>query len=272
MTPDAKETVIECLQAVDNLCLMCGDGANDVGALKQSDVGVALLSGFGDLNVDKGEDAAKKKADDPPEAIGNTAIITREELHMLKQMPVFAVKTKIRALGVDPDKYPDLIEKDDLIKLYLIKATEVAVKKHDQKNKLATAKMTKAELQAKSRQQMAEKQMRMQERVRELEAQGETWAQFKAMKEFMAKEMEEGKKKKAELANKRSVEGSAASLAAQFDELELDELPMVKLGDASIAAPFTSKMPSIRSCVDIIRQGRCTLVTTIQMVRQSIFV
>jgi cation-transporting ATPase 13A1 len=54
MTPDAKETVIECLHSVGKLCLMCGDGANDVGALKQADVGVALLSGFGDVNVANG--------------------------------------------------------------------------------------------------------------------------------------------------------------------------------------------------------------------------
>lgn len=28
MTPDAKETVIQCLHSVDSLCMMCGDGAN----------------------------------------------------------------------------------------------------------------------------------------------------------------------------------------------------------------------------------------------------
>eukprot|EP00804_Cyclotella_cryptica_P030113 CCRYP_009538-RA/>CCRYP_009538-RA protein AED:0.03 eAED:0.03 QI:136/1/1/1/1/1/6/155/1657 len=267
MTPDAKETVIECLHSVGKLCLMCGDGANDVGALKQADIGVALLSGFGDVNVDKGQDGNVKN--DPANEIvatnPNITVISRQEMEAARVGPLWLLKTKIRALGVDLGKYPELTEREDLIKLFEIKGREKAIAVHEQKTKMEKARKAKHEAKAKQAELMAEKQRKMALRVKELEDQGVQWAQFKALQEFMAAEKEDAKKRKAAMAQKYSVAGSAATIAEQLENLEIDETPMVKIGDASVAAPFTSKFPSIRSCVDIVRQGRCTLVTSIQM-------
>lgn len=40
-----------------------------------------------------------------------------------------------------------------------------------------------------------------------------------------------------------------------------NELDHVELGDASVASPFTSRSMSIKCVVDVLQQGRCTLVT-----------
>jgi manganese-transporting P-type ATPase len=51
--------------------------------------------------------------------------------------------------------------------------------------------------------------------------------------------------------------------AMESDSMSAGGLPMVRPGDASVAAPFTSRIPSVRAVVDLIRQGRCTLLSAL---------
>ncbi|CAK0888426.1 unnamed protein product, partial [Prorocentrum cordatum] len=59
MTPQGKAAVISQLQKQGKFALMCGDGGNDVGALKQADVGLALLAGYGNTNTTESPDEPK---------------------------------------------------------------------------------------------------------------------------------------------------------------------------------------------------------------------
>lgn len=149
--------------------------------------------------------------------------------------------------------------------MYQIKARDAAIKRHDQKNTKDKKNIFGAEKKQEAQRKAKERNEKLIRRSAELEAKGVSWATFKAMQEMYQEEMAAAKQKNG-IVKGGGIEASAGSLAQQFDDMESGELPVVKLGDASIAAPFTSKMPSIKSCVDIVRQGRCTLVSSIQMV------
>ncbi|CAJ1961879.1 unnamed protein product [Cylindrotheca closterium] len=61
-TPGLKKSVILCLKKrCEKTVLMCGDGANDVAAMKAADVSVAMLNGFGSEGTNSDEDVDDKR-------------------------------------------------------------------------------------------------------------------------------------------------------------------------------------------------------------------
>jgi len=77
-----------------------------------------------------------------------------------------------------------------------------------------------------------------------------------------ARRKSQKKSKKASSSRRRSTAWEESLRQLQEAQEELDR---VELGDASVAAPFTSRAVSIKCCKDVIQQGRCTLVTMLQI-------
>lgn len=177
VAPEQKELIMTTFKTVGRITLMCGDGTNDVGALKQADVGVALLNAV------------------PPSQSGNSSSEKSKDESM-KSIKSKKSKPTLEATG---------------------KAT-ILNGEGSSKGKGTTRSDTN--LSAGNRHLTAAEIQRQK------------------LKKMMDELNEEG-------------DGHAA--------------PVVKLGDASMASPFTAKHASVAPTTDIIRQGRSTLVTTLQM-------
>lgn len=176
VSPAQKEYILTSLKGLGYNTLMAGDGTNDVGALKQAHIGVALLDGTP-------EDLQK--------------IAEHQKIERIKKVYETQLRLSTR-FGSPPPPVPPAIA-------------------HLYPDVVEAHKKAAADLQAAR------------------------------------------KKNPMEKFDMGSITDALANMEGDED------VPQIKLGDASCAAPFTSKLSHVSAITHIIRQGRCTLVATIQM-------
>ncbi|KAI8566927.1 hypothetical protein RHMOL_Rhmol02G0080500 [Rhododendron molle] len=181
VAPEQKELIMTTFKTVGRITLMCGDGTNDVGALKQAHVGTALLNAI----------PPPTKTEKPPSESSSKDEIAK------------SAKSKKPKPTMESGKVPSVNGEGSS------KSRVVAKSESSSHSAGSNRHLTAAE------------------------------AQRQKLKKLMD-ELNEG-------------EGDGRSA------------PIVKLGDASMASPFTAKHASVAPTTDIIRQGRSTLVTTLQM-------
>lgn len=166
VAPDQKEMLLAALNHAGEVTLMCGDGTNDVGALKQAHVGVSIINS---PELEKRAEATSNK-----------------------------YQTKLAAMGTGREGYN-----------------------------------SRAQVQA---------------------AAGVGNASIGSGGVSGGDGSGNGEEDISRL----------AQILAELREQEKDP-SIVQLGDASIASPFTAKRTSIDCVLAVVRQGRCTLVTTLQV-------
>lgn len=208
VSPKQKEEILLGLKDCGYTTLMCGDGTNDVGALKQAHIGVALLNGTRDDLEKIGEHFRNTKMKE----------VYQKQCDLMKRFnqPTPPVPVMIAHLYPPGPTNPHY-----------------------------------------------EKAMEAQAKRKGL-----------AAPDAVPTDATNGTANNGQIEKHTpSAPQGAAGIMSQFSdkmmESELSELdsepPTIKLGDASVAAPFTSKLANVIAIPNIIRQGRCTLVATIQM-------
>jgi cation-transporting ATPase 13A1 len=216
VSPKQKEEILIGMRDMGYYTLMAGDGTNDVGALKQAHIGIALLNGTQEDLTRIAEHARNTKMKE----------LYQKQVDLMKRFnqpapPVPVMIAHLYAPGPSNPNWQKAIERE---------ATRKKISPDDYAKQFGVAPTETITSPA------AQQLMNADPRL--------------------AKQQEAAKK----------AAGFADKLASSMMESEMDdEPPTLKLGDASVAAPFTSKLRNVIAVPNIIRQGRCTLVATIQM-------
>lgn len=238
MTPQGKANVIMELQKQSRHVLMCGDGGNDVGALKQADVGLALLAGYGNVNTSSTNEVPAELEDGQQQQMEVVGDKKGAEEALNERDKEIAGRNKKAQKARQAYLWEKQKELQALQKQWLEDEMEARAQQ-GQTGIMSQAGAVKASLG------------RMTEELKT------------AMKEYdkthgNVYDQDEGKDKKQDM------EAKVAEMKEALTSADAGGLPVVRPGDASIAAPFTSKAPSVKNCVDLIRQGRCTLLSALQ--------
>ncbi|KAK3338880.1 cation-transporting ATPase 4 [Neurospora tetraspora] len=217
VSPKQKEDILLGLKDMGYYTLMAGDGTNDVGALKQAHIGVALLNGTQEDLIRIAEHARNNKIKD----------MYQKQVDLMKRWgqpapPVPALIAHLYPPGPSNPHYNVAMERE-------------AAKKGITVEKLAKTLHHNAPI----------------ETVTSPGAQ--------------ALINQDPKQRQAAAAQQASTFADKLTAGMMDMDMDDDEPPTLKLGDASVAAPFTSKLRNVMAIPNIIRQGRCTLVATIQM-------
>jgi cation-transporting ATPase 13A1 len=111
MTPADKEQLLRWRRAEGAFTMMCGDGANDVGALKQAHVGLALLSGFGTANTTTSGEKPLHEQNDEERVAAAKAVQTRARDRAA------AIKADRAAMTADLQRLQQVYYQEELARL-----------------------------------------------------------------------------------------------------------------------------------------------------------